>query len=59
MTRPVFSEGLNIAIKIPRSKYEQTVDFYKNVLNLSTKEKHIRPSPRSWKVPLFPKLHRQ
>jgi len=41
MTQPVFSGGINIALKIPRSKYEQTVDFYKNVLKLSTEEKPI------------------
>lgn len=41
MTQPEFSGGINIAIKIPRSKYEQTVNFYKNVLQLPVEEKPI------------------
>jgi predicted enzyme related to lactoylglutathione lyase len=41
MTQPEFSGGINIAIKIPKSKYQQTVDFYKNVLKLPVEEKPI------------------
>jgi len=36
-----FEGGINIAVKIPKSKYEQTVNFYKNILNLKVKEKPI------------------
>ena len=36
-----FTGGVNIAIKIPKSKYEQTVAFYRDVLNLSVVEKPI------------------
>lgn len=36
-----FEAGINIAIKIPKSKYEQTVEFYKNVLKLEVDEKPI------------------
>lgn len=36
-----FEAGVNIAIKIPKSKYEQTVAFYKDVLKLHVIEKPI------------------
>lgn len=39
--KPNFEAGINIAIKIPKSKYAQTVDFYKNTLNLEVEEKPI------------------
>jgi hypothetical protein len=37
-----FSGGVNIAIKVPKSKYEQTVDFYRNILKLKVEEKEIK-----------------
>lgn len=36
-----FSGGLNIAVKIPKSKYEKTVEFYRDVLQLRVTEKPI------------------
>lgn len=36
-----FEAGINIAIKIPKSKYEKTVEFYNNVLKLDVEEKPI------------------
>lgn len=36
-----FNGGPNIAIKIPKSKYEQTVAFYRDVLKLEIEEKPI------------------
>lgn len=36
-----FEAGINIAIKIPKSKYDQTVAFYKEVLKLEVVEKPI------------------
>ena len=36
-----FEGGINIAIKIPKSKYNQTVAFYKNILKLEVAEKPI------------------
>lgn len=36
-----FSGGVNIAIKIPKSKYEQTVTFYRDILKLSVEESPI------------------
>lgn len=36
-----FQGGVNIAIKIPKSKYEQTVSFYRDILNLEVREKQI------------------
>ena len=36
-----FEAGINIAIKIPKSKYEKTVAFYRNVLKLAVDEKPI------------------
>jgi hypothetical protein len=36
-----FEGGLNIAIKIPKSKYDQTVAFYRDILKLQVVEKPI------------------
>lgn len=36
-----FEGGINIAIKIPKSKYEQTVSFYKEILKLEVVERPI------------------
>lgn len=36
-----FEGGVNIAIKIPKGKYEQTVAFYRDVLKLDVTEKPI------------------
>ena len=36
-----FEGGINIAVKIPKSKYEQTVAFYRDVLKLKVAEKPI------------------
>jgi predicted enzyme related to lactoylglutathione lyase len=36
-----FEAGINIAIKIPKSKYDKTVAFYKNILKLQVEEKPI------------------
>ena len=36
-----FSGGVNIAIKIPKGKYDHTVAFYKDVLKLMVEEKPI------------------
>ena len=36
-----FEGGINIAIKIPKSKYNQTVAFYRNILKLEVAEKPI------------------
>ena len=38
---PAFEAGINIAIKIPKSKYEKTVDFQRNILKLEVEEKPI------------------
>ncbi|MDQ0781448.1 hypothetical protein [Chryseobacterium sp. W4I1] len=36
-----FEAGINIAIKIPKSKYEKTVAFYRDILKLEVEEKAI------------------
>ncbi|MEQ8470453.1 MAG: VOC family protein [Marinoscillum sp.] len=36
-----FEAGINIAIKIPKSKYEQTVAFYRDILKMEVEEKPI------------------
>lgn len=36
-----FEAGINIAIKIPKSKYEKTVAFYRDILKLEVEEKPI------------------
>lgn len=38
---PKFEAGINIAIKIPKSKYEKTVAFYRDILKLQVEEKSI------------------
>lgn len=39
---PEFEAGINIAIKIPKSKYEMTVAFYRDILKLDAEEKPIK-----------------
>jgi hypothetical protein len=41
MSKIKFEGGLNIAIKIPKSKYDKTVTFYKDILKLEVTEKPI------------------
>jgi len=36
-----FEAGINIAIKIPKSKYEKTVAFYRDILKLDVEERPI------------------
>ena len=36
-----FSGGINIAIKIPKQKYQLTVSFYRDILKLKVEEKPI------------------
>lgn len=36
-----FKAGINIAIKIPKSKYEKTVAFYRDILKLPVEEKEM------------------
>ncbi len=36
-----FEAGINIAIKIPKNKYEKTVAFYSDILKLEVEEKPI------------------
>lgn len=36
-----FEAGINIAIKIPKSKYDKTVAFYRDILKLEVEEKPI------------------
>lgn len=36
-----FEAGVNIAIKIPKNKYEKTVAFYRDILKLDVKEVEI------------------
>jgi len=37
-----FEAGINIAIKIPKNKYEKTVSFYRDILKLEVEEKLIK-----------------
>ena len=36
-----FEAGINIAIKIPKGKYEKTISFYRDILKLEVMEKTI------------------
>ena len=38
---PKFEAGINIAIKIPKSKYNKTISFYRDILKLEVSEKPI------------------
>ena len=38
---PTFEGGVNIAIKLPKAKYDQTVAFYRDILKLNVEEKPI------------------
>jgi predicted enzyme related to lactoylglutathione lyase len=38
---PKFEAGINIAIKIPKSKFDKTVAFYRDILKLEVEEKPI------------------
>lgn len=38
---PKFEAGVNIAIKIPKAKYEETVTFYRDILKLEVVERPI------------------
>ncbi len=38
---PTFEGGINIAVKIPKSKYEQTISFYRDILKLDIEERPI------------------
>lgn len=42
MMNITFEAGINIAIKIPKSKYEKTVTFYRDILQLNVEEKPIK-----------------
>ncbi|MDR6457541.1 putative enzyme related to lactoylglutathione lyase [Chryseobacterium vietnamense] len=41
MMNTKFEAGINIAIKIPKSTYEKTVSFYRDILKLEVEEKPI------------------
>lgn len=36
-----FKGGINIAVKVPKSKYDKTVAFYRDILKLEVEEKPI------------------
>ncbi len=36
-----FDGGVNIAVKIPKNKYEKTVAFYRDILNLKVVERPV------------------
>jgi len=36
-----FEGGINIALKIPKSKYDQTVTFYRDILKLEVEENQL------------------
>jgi len=53
-----FRGGVNIAVKIPKSKYEKTVAFYRDVLKLRVEENPIgHPTiSKSYKVEFGPNI---
>ena len=42
MMEPAFMGGINFVLKIPKSKYAKTLDFYKNILKFDVREVPIQ-----------------
>ncbi|MEV4091340.1 VOC family protein [Streptosporangium saharense] len=45
MSKPEFTAGLNIAMKIPKAQYEATVAFYRDTLGFDVKECDVSYAP--------------
>jgi hypothetical protein len=45
MSNIKFEGGVNIAIKIPKAKYEETVAFYRDILKFQVTEKPLITPP--------------
>ncbi|MFI6291424.1 VOC family protein [Nonomuraea sp. NPDC050790] len=45
MSKPAFTAGLNIAMKIPKAQYEATVAFYRDTLGFEVKEEDVGYAP--------------
>lgn len=45
MSKPAFTAGLNIAMKIPKAHYEATVAFYRDTLGFDVKEDDVSYAP--------------
>lgn len=45
MSKPEFTAGLNIAMKIPKAQYEATVAFYRDTLGFDVKEEDVSYAP--------------
>ncbi|KAB2342187.1 VOC family protein [Actinomadura rudentiformis] len=45
MSKPEFTAGLNIAMKIPKAQYEATVAFYRDTLGFDVKEEEVSYAP--------------
>ena len=58
MSSPKYEGGLNIAMKIPKSKYEQTVSFYRDTLGFEVVEEKIEhlTISRSFKLQFGPNI---
>ncbi|MFF0578322.1 VOC family protein [Streptosporangium saharense] len=45
MSKPAFTAGLNIAMKIPKAQYEATVAFYRDTLGFDVREGDVSYAP--------------
>ncbi|GIG68730.1 VOC family protein [Phytomonospora endophytica] len=45
MSKPAYTAGLNIAMKIPKADYEATVAFYRDTLGFDVKEDDVSYAP--------------
>ncbi|GAA2605415.1 VOC family protein [Actinomadura fulvescens] len=45
MNEPRFTAGLNIAMKIPKARYEATVAFYRDTLGFEVSEDDVSSTP--------------
>ncbi|MEU4392223.1 VOC family protein [Kribbella sp. NPDC023855] len=45
MSNPEFTAGLNIAMKIPKAQYDDTVAFYRDTLGFDVKEEDVSYAP--------------
>lgn len=45
MNQPEFTAGLNIAMKIPKAQYDDTVAFYRDTLGFAVEEQDVSYAP--------------
>lgn len=54
MNKPSFEGGTNIAIKIPKVRFEETIRFYRDILGLPLQEEKDQLTGKSYSCPYGP-----